>query len=154
MTGKRCYIICAVQTKVRAYRDFSSTDAILTVDVILITSIKMEDKTKSDVFFQTSAIGLIQLLSWQRLVTWGSGRWARCIDYRATITGNGVTTNPNTNPHRRRHTHGAILLLGNYCKPIEMFLCPSHPPSKLNSVNPKHLPILRGGLSYSNGCTS
>jgi len=122
-----------------------------------MTSTEMEDKTemeKDGFFFYTSVIGLLQLLSWQRLLTWGSGRWARCIDYTATITGNGVTTNPNTNPHRCRHTHAAILLLGNYCKPIEMFLCPSHPPSKLNSVNPKHLPILRGGLSYSNGCMS
>jgi hypothetical protein len=95
----------------------------------------MEDKTeiekkKEFFFFQTSAIGMLELLSWQRLVTWGSGRWARCIDYRATITGNGVTTNPNTNPRRRRHTHAAILLLGNYCKPIEMFLCPSLTPVK------------------------
>jgi hypothetical protein len=77
---------------------------------------------------------MLQLLSWQRLVTWGSDRWARCIDYRATIAGNGVTTNPNTNPHRRRHTHAAILLLGNYCKPIEMFLCPSHPSPHQSSI--------------------
>jgi len=68
---------------------------------------------------------LLQLLSWQCLVTRGSDRWATYIDYRATIMGNGETTNPNSHPHPR--PHAAILLLGNYCKPIELFLCPSHP---------------------------